>query len=90
MKKNFKHCIITDAVGKPMVWDEYSKQLVYCTDEHWQDDHTPVRMYSKLRARQLINKTINNREKWKMSPGAYKLMPFEVGNAYSYWNTKLK
>lgn len=75
--QKFKKVIIIDLDGgKPMVWDERSKQLVYCTNQDWKDKHTPLRAYSQTKAKELIRKTKLHRSRWKMSTGDYKLMPF--------------
>lgn len=71
--EKFTHFIIVDKDGKPMAWNQ--DQLCYCTDQYWQDDHHPVRVYKKATAMKLIAKTIKFRIEGKMNPGVYKLMP---------------
>lgn len=84
----FKHVIIVDGKNKqPMVWDEVGKQLVFCTTEDWDDEPVPVKMYTIAKARKLIKQTIENREVWKMSPRTYKIMPFQIGVNFKYWNS---
>lgn len=78
--KKYKHAIITDEKGKPMVWNNSDEQLTYCTNEDWRDEPNPVRAYTVLKAKALIKKTIANRISWKMSEGVYKIMPFETIN----------
>lgn len=78
-RKTYNRVIIVDHDNVPMVWERTiggNGQLVYCTDERWQDEHTPVRSYAARTAKRLIKKTIENRAKWKMEPGIYRTMPF--------------
>lgn len=78
-RKTYNRVIIVDENNAPMVWERAangSGQLVYCTDERWQDEYTPVRSYTMRTAKGLIKKTIENRTKWKMKPGNYRTMPF--------------
>ncbi len=83
-KKKFKYVIIIDdKTGKPMAWSESSKQLCFCTN--WEDDPHPVRFYTVHKASKLIEKTIANRGKWKMSEGSYSTLPFEL----KYWHEQI-
>lgn len=78
-RKKYNRVIVVDEDNRPMVWESSREggQLVYCTDERWQDEHTPVRSYAIRTAKGLIKKTIQNRKKWKMEPGIYRTMPFK-------------
>lgn len=62
--------IIVDKKCRPMAWG--GDQLCYCTSSHWQDTHFPLRVYSKKRAMELINKSKNYR---KENTDKYYLMP---------------
>lgn len=75
-QKNFKDVIITDDENRPMAWDEYSKQLCYCTDSEWIDIPHPVETYSQSKATKLIRKSFEYRAKNNLSPTEYKTMPF--------------
>jgi len=83
--KKFRHVIIIDSkTGKPMTWDNNSSQLVFCTNENWQDKHTPCTFYTKLKAKKFIEKTIDNRTSWKMQPGEYLTIPFLLPIRFKY------
>lgn len=74
--KKYKDVIIVDEDNRPMSWSESNEQLVMCTNDTWEDEHTPVETYTVKKAQRLIAKTIANRNRWNMSPGIYRTMPF--------------
>lgn len=74
--KKYKDVIIVDEDNRPMSWSESNEQLVMCTNDTWEDEHTPVETYTVKKAQRLIAKTIANRKNWNMSPGIYRTMPF--------------
>lgn len=75
--KIFKKFIVIDADNEiPMSFD--GDQFCYCTNDSWQDDHFPVRLYSYKRAKELIRRSNSYRIKNKMSPNNFKLMPVKI------------
>lgn len=71
---DFSRFIVVDEDNKPMAWDK--DQFCYCTNSHWQDDHFPIRTYSKKYAMELIKRSIAFRKKNKfVDLGDYLLMP---------------
>lgn len=84
----YKDVIIVDENNNPMIWDEESHQLVYCTDDTWRNEPVPVETYTVKKAARLISKTIANRLKWNMSPGKYKTMPFSYPMRKSIYTHK--
>lgn len=84
-KKKFTHVIITDETGKPMAWDEIGKQLAFCTNNDWIDEHHPVTAYTINKADKLIYKS--NLGKPLQERMKYKTMPFEYPIRKRYfWN----
>jgi hypothetical protein len=73
----FKKFLITDEKGALMAWSEQG-QLCYVTNESWIDAPFPARAYSYQMAVKHIETTQNNRLRWKMEPGIYKIVPFAV------------
>lgn len=65
--KKYKDVIIVDEDNRPMSWSESNEQLVMCTNDTWEDEHTPVETYTVKKAQRLIAKTIANRNRWNMS-----------------------
>lgn len=81
-RKKYKYVIITDESGKPMAWDDIGKQLAYCTNSNWQDEHHPVRFYTVAKAKRLIDKSMSSRRKRNPTTEfKYLTMPFEL----TYW-----
>lgn len=85
----YTHVIITDESGKPMAWDEVSKQICYCTDNNWESTPFPVTTYTIKKAARLITKSVRNRKRWKMGETKYKTMPFDYPARKKYiWPNK--
>lgn len=72
-RKEFTHVIVVDEDNRPMSWG--GDQLCYCTNDRWQDEHHPVKIYTKATAKKLIAKTISFRTQNRMEPGNYRTMP---------------
>jgi len=88
MRKKYPYVIITDESGKPMAWDDIGKQLAYCTDETWQDEHHPVQTYTTNKAAKLIYKS--NLAKPLEERTKYKTFPFDypIRKKYLFPNNK--
>lgn len=76
--KKYKYVIIVDENNRPMAWDELGKQLAYCTNDRWEDEHHPVVFYTILKAKKLIAKSTINKRINNLSPIKYFTMPFDL------------
>lgn len=75
-RKEYRHVLIVDENNTVMAWSENDHQIVFCTNEDWEDEHHPAVAYTKAKAKEYIRKTIRNRKRWNMTPGIYKTVPF--------------
>jgi hypothetical protein len=78
MEKNnlskFKRFLVIDAeYRRVMAYD--SGQFCYCTDERWEDEHHPARVYTYAEAKDLIRRTKRNRKRNGFTVGEYLLVP---------------
>ena len=73
--KEFTHCIIVDENDRPMTYSFLDKQLCYCTNETWKDEHNFVEIYTIKEARKLINKTNKHRRLMGDGESLYRIMP---------------
>ena len=65
--------ICVDGENRPMSFED--NQLCYNTSSHWEDKHFPIKIYSKRKALQFIDKSIAYRTKMKFSIVVYRIMP---------------
>lgn len=65
--------ICTDEDGKAMAWG--GEQLCYCTNNTWQDEHFPLKVYTKKHAQRLIARTQLFRKGAGFDVPQYRLVP---------------
>lgn len=69
----YKRFIVVDESNVPMSFD--GDQFAYCTSSWWQDTQWPLRIYSKRKAMELIEKSNEYRRANKFGAVPHRLMP---------------